>query len=81
MQGTTKIVVPPCDCCGCSQCEYEFTEYGKQPERFAPYRRTEVVVFNPPPSDKRTPEQAEDFIAHVRGTTGVAKLDDLGYKY
>jgi len=28
MKKTTKTVVPPCDCCGCSQWEYEFSEHG-----------------------------------------------------
>ena len=54
--------------------------YGERPERFAPYRRAKVVVFYPPPFDKRTPAWAKHFVAYVRGATGVQDLQDLGYE-
>lgn len=54
--------------------------YGDRPERFAPYNRAKVVVFYPPPFDKRTPDWARHFIAYVRGATGVKELKDLGYE-
>jgi hypothetical protein len=52
--------------------------YGNRPERFAPYNRAKVVVFYPPPFDKRTPNYAKHFIAYVRGATSVTYLEDLG---
>ena len=54
--------------------------YGDRPERFAPYNRARVVVFYPPPFDKRTPDWAKHFIAYVRGATRVQDLKDLGYE-
>ena len=54
--------------------------YGDRPERFAPYNRAKVVIFYPPPFDKRVPDWARHFIAYVRGATGVQELKDLGYE-
>jgi len=54
--------------------------YGDRPERFAPYNRAKVIVFYPPPFDKRAPDWAKHFIAYVRGATGVKELRDLGYE-
>ena len=54
--------------------------YGDRPERFAPYKRAKVVVFYPPPFDKRVPHWSKHFIAYVRGATKVKKLDDLGFQ-
>lgn len=54
--------------------------YGNRPERFAPYNRAKVIVFYPPPFDKRVPDWARHFIAYVRGATGIKDLKDLGYE-
>jgi hypothetical protein len=54
--------------------------YGDRPERFAPYNRAKVIVFYPPPFDKRAQDWAKHFIAYVRGATGVKELRDLGYE-
>jgi hypothetical protein len=54
--------------------------YGDRPERFAPYNRAKVIIFYPPPFDKRVPDWGRHFIAYVRGATGVKKLNDLGYE-
>jgi hypothetical protein len=54
--------------------------YGDRPKRFAPYHRAKVVVFYPPPFDKRVPDWPRHFIAYVRGATGVKELKDLGYE-
>jgi hypothetical protein len=54
--------------------------YGDRPERFAPYNHAKIIIFWPPPFDKRTPGWPRHFIAYVRGATGVEKLDDLGYE-
>ena len=53
--------------------------YGERPKRYAPYNRAKVVLFYPPPFDKRVPQWAKHFIAYVRGATGVKDLKDLGY--
>lgn len=60
--------------------ELNISWYGERPERFAPYNRIKVIVFWPPPFDKRVPEWGKHFIAYVRGATGVEMLEDLGYK-
>jgi hypothetical protein len=43
------------------------------------YSRAGRVVFYPMPFYEKTPHWGKHFIAYVRGATGVAKLDDLGY--
>jgi hypothetical protein len=60
--------------------ELNMSWYAERPERFAPYNRAKVVVFYPPPFDKRTPHWGKHFIAYVRGATGVEDLNDLGYE-
>ncbi len=54
--------------------------YADRPERFAPYDRAKIVVFYPPPFDKRVPDWGRHFIAYARGATGVKELKDLGYE-
>jgi len=54
--------------------------YAEHPERAAPYGRAKVIIFYPPPFDKRVPDWARHFIAYVRGATGVRELKDLGYE-
>jgi len=54
--------------------------YGDRPERFAPYNRAKIVIFYPPPFDKRTPSWAKHFIAYVRGAAGIKDLIDLVYQ-
>lgn len=51
--------------------------YSVRPERFAPYMRAKVVIFYPPPFDKRVPQWRKHFVAYVRGATGVKELDDI----
>jgi hypothetical protein len=60
--------------------ELNIERYGDGPEAFAPYDRAKVIVFYPPPFDKRTPDWPRHFIAYVRGATGVKDLKDLGYE-
>ena len=60
--------------------ELNVSWFGERPERFAPYNRTKIVIFYPPPFDKRTSQWAKHFIAYVRGATGVSMLKDLGYE-
>lgn len=54
--------------------------YGGRPERFAPYKRAKVVIFYPPPFDKRVPHWAKHFIAYVRGATSEKQLKELGFE-
>ena len=54
--------------------------FAERPKRFAQYDRAKVVIFYPPPFDKRVPGWATHFIAYVRGATGVEDLSDLGWK-
>ncbi len=54
--------------------------YGDRPDRFAPYNRAKIIIFYPPPFDKRVPDWGRHFIAYVRGATGVKELKDLGYE-
>lgn len=54
--------------------------YGNRLERFAPYNGAKVIIFYPPPFDRRTPDWARHFIAYVRGATGVGELKDMGYE-
>jgi len=60
--------------------EINLAWYGELSERFAPYNRAKIVVFYPPPFDKRIPNWGKHFIAYVRGATGVKDLNDLGYE-
>jgi hypothetical protein len=46
-----------------------------------PFDRTKIIIFYPDPFNEKTPHWGKHFIAYVRGATGVANLDDLGYKY
>jgi hypothetical protein len=52
-----------------------------QTVKSSPYSRVTSVVFYPAPFYEKTPHWGEHFIAYVRGATGVAKLDDIGYLY
>ena len=52
--------------------------YAERPDRFAPYNRAKIVIFYPPPFDKRSPSWTKHFIAYVRGATGNTDLTDLG---
>jgi len=54
--------------------------YGDRPKRFAPYNRAKVVIFYPPPFDKRTTHWVKHFIAYVRGATRDKELKDLGFE-
>jgi hypothetical protein len=45
------------------------------------YSRATSVYLCPAPFYEKTPHWGEHFIAYVRGATGVAKLDDIGYQY
>lgn len=54
--------------------------YGDRPKRFAPYNRAKVIIFYPPPFDRRSPDWARHFIAYVRGATGIGELKDIGYE-
>lgn len=60
--------------------EFNSKWHGDRPKRFAPYNRAKVIVFYPPPFDKRTPHWAKHFIAYVRGATGNKELEDLGFE-
>jgi len=60
--------------------ELNVKAYGDQPKKYAPYNRAKVIIFYPPPFDRRTPQWAKHFIAYVRGATGVRELEDLGYE-
>lgn len=57
--------------------ELNIPRFSERRDSYAPYNRAKVVVFYPPPFDKRTPKWAKHFIAYVRGATGVNKLEDL----
>lgn len=46
-----------------------------------PITPAKVVPFYPPLFSERPSHWDKHFTAYVRGATGVAKLDDLGYKY
>jgi len=60
--------------------ELNILRFSEQPTYYAPYNRAKIVVFYPPPFDKRTPAWSKHFIAYVRGATGVSELRDLKFK-
>jgi hypothetical protein len=53
--------------------------YAKFHQRFAPYDRTENIVFYPAPFYKKTPNWGKHFIAYVRGANRISDLTDLGF--
>jgi len=60
--------------------ELNIKSYSDRPDMYAPYDRAKVVIFYPPPFNPATPDWSRQFIAYVRGATGVKVLKDLGYE-